>query len=119
MAVIEIKKYDVAYYAGAKNVVAYPYKAIIGLRNADNELVGAAFFHHTTATMPIADTQKATGYISCHYLAEDYPQVLDLLRNEKPVYVEFEVRPGNIANIRTTAEPSRRGRTECGVIPVE
>lgn len=24
MAIIEIKKYDVAYYAGAQNVAAYP-----------------------------------------------------------------------------------------------
>lgn len=109
MPMVEIKKYDVAYYAGGKNVAAYPYKAIIGLRNDNDELVGAAYFHHNIATMPIADTQKATGYISCHYPAEDYPQVLDLLRNEKPVYVEFEVRPGNIANIRTTAEPVGEG----------
>ena len=55
--------------------------------------------------MPVADTQKATGYISCHYLADDYPRVLDILRNEKPVFVEFEIRAGNVANIRTSAEP--------------
>ena len=104
MAMIEIKKYDVAYYAGAKNVAGYPYRAIIGLRNDSDGLIGAAYFHHNTTTMPNADTQKGSGYISCHYSAEDYPQVLDLLRNEKPVYVEFEVRPGNVANIRTSAE---------------
>jgi len=109
MAIIEIKKYDVAYYAGGKNAAGYPYRAIIGLRNDSDGLIGAAYFHHNATTMPIADTQKATGYISCHYLAEDYPQVLDLLRNEKPVYVEFEVRPGNIANIRTSAEPVGEG----------
>lgn len=105
MAIIEIMKYDVAYYAGGRNVAAYPYRAIIGLRNDTDQLIGAAYFHHTTKTMPIADTQKGTGYISCHYLAEDYPRILDLLRNEKPVFVEFEVLLGNIANIRTTAEP--------------
>ena len=109
MAMIEIKKYDVAYYAGGKNLGAYPYKAIIGLRNDSDGLIGAAYFHHNATTMPVTDTQKSTGYISCHYLAEDYPQVLDLLRNEKPVYVEFEVRPGNIANIRTSAEPVGEG----------
>lgn len=108
MAIIEIKKYDLAYYAGAKNVGGYPYQAIIGLRNESDALIGAAYFHHTTSTMPIADTMKATGYISCHYLAEDFPRVLDILRNEKPVYVEFEVRP-HIANIRTSAEPVGEG----------
>ena len=109
MAITEITKYDVAYYAGGRNAAAFPYRAIIGLRNDSDRLIGAAYFHHNTTTMPVADTQKATGYISCHYLAEDYPQVLDLLRNEKPVYVEFEVRPGNIANIRTSAEPVGEG----------
>ncbi len=109
MAIIEIKKYDVAYYAGAKNIIAYPYQAIIGLRNDNNDLIGAAYFHHSTTTMPTADTMKGSGYISCHYLAEHYSHVLDILRNEKPVFVEFEVRPGNIANIRTSAEPVGEG----------
>jgi hypothetical protein len=109
MTMIEIKKYDVAYYAGGQNAAAYPYRAIIGLRNDSDGLIGAAYFHHNASTMPMADTRKASGYISCHYAAEDYPQILDLLRNEKPVYVEFEVRTGNIANIRTSAEPVGEG----------
>ena len=109
MPIVEIKKYDVAYYAGGQNVAGYPYRAIIGLRNDGDELIGAAYFHHQTKTLPIADTRKASGYISCHYLAEDYPRVLDILRNEKPVYVEFEVRDGNTANIRTSAEPVGEG----------
>lgn len=86
-----------------------PYRAIIGLRDETNALVGAAYFHHNTTTMPLADTMKGSGYISCHYLAEDYPHVLDILRNEKPAYVEFEMRPGNIATIRTSAEPVGEG----------
>ena len=109
MALIEIKKYDVAYYAGGKNVAAYPYRAIIGLRDDNERLIGAAYFHHHPRTMPAADTLRPSGHISCHYPAEVYPQVLDLLRNEKPVYVEFEARPGNIANIRTSAEPVGEG----------
>jgi hypothetical protein len=109
MAIFEIKKYDVAYYAGAKNVAAYPYRAIIGLRDENDALVGAAYFHHSTTTMPVADTMKGSGYISCHYLAGDYPQILDILRNEKPVFVEFEVRAGNIGSIRTSAEPVGEG----------
>jgi len=117
MAIIEIKKYDVAYYAGGRNIAAYPYRAIIGLRDDNNDLIGAAYFHHSTSTMPTSDTMKATGYISCHYLAPDFPHVLDILRNEKPVYVEFEVRPGNIASIRTSAEPVGEGElSELSVI---
>ena len=109
MAIIEIKKYDVAYYAGGRNAAGYPYRAIIGLRDDNDKLIGAAYFHQDATRMPGADTQKATGYISCHYLATDYPRVLDILRNEKPVYVEFEAGVGNIANIRTSAEPVGEG----------
>jgi hypothetical protein len=111
MAVIEIKKYDVAYYAGGRNAAGYPYKAIIGLRDDNDRLVGAAYFHRNPTTMPGADAHKASGYISCHYPAEEYPHVLDLLRNEKPVYVEFEAGVGNIASIRTSAEPVGEGET--------
>ena len=58
MAIIEIKKYDVAYYAGGRNAADYPYRAIIGLRNESDGLIGAAYFHHNAATMPIGDTQR-------------------------------------------------------------
>jgi len=109
MNIREIKKYDVAFYAGARNHDNYAYKAIIGLRDEDHVLVGAAFFHHSRSTMPDADTQKATGFISCHYLAEDYPYILDILRNEGPVFVELDIRSGNVANIRTSAEPVGEG----------
>ena len=109
MAIKEIRNYDVAYYAGAKNVSGHPYRAVIGLRDENNDLLGAAYSHHSPATMPNADTQKATGYISCHYPAESYAHILDLLRNESPVFVEFEVSAGNVGNIRTSAEPVGEG----------
>ena len=112
MPIIEIKKYDVAYYAGGQNTAGYPYRAIIGLRNDSDDLIGAAYFHRNAKTLPTTDTRKVSGYISCHYLAEDYPQVLDLLRNEKPVYVEFEIHLGNMANIRTSAEPVGEGEPD-------
>jgi hypothetical protein len=106
VAIIEIKKYDVAYYAGGRNAAGYPYRAIIGLRDDSDRLIGAAYFHQNSSTMPNSDSQNAAGYISCHYLAVDYPMILDVLRNEKPVFVEFEM---NTANIRTSAEPVGEG----------
>ena len=107
--IFEIKKYDVAYYAGGRNAAGYPYRAIIGLRDENNRLIGAAYFHRDETNMPGADAQKASGYISCHYTESEYPHILDLLRNEKPVYVEFEAGIGNIAGIRTSAEPVGEG----------
>ena len=109
MPIKEIKNYVVAYYAGAKNLTGHPYRAIISLRDENNELLGAAYFHHSAETMPNTDTQKASGYISCHYPTEHYSQVLDLLRNEKPVYVEFEPTEGRVASIRTNSEPVGEG----------
>src|ERR1051326_2588777 len=94
MPITEIKNYVVAYYAGARNLTGHPYKAIISLRDENNGLLGAAYFHHGDETMPETDTQKATGFISCHYHADDYPHVLDLLRNEKPIYLQFEISAG-------------------------
>jgi hypothetical protein len=108
VTIFEIKKYEVSYFAGAQNVGGYPYRAIIALRDHTDVFVAIAYFHHSTATMPPADVQKATGLISCHYSGADFPQVLDLLRNEKPVYVEFDART-TVANVRTSPEPVGEG----------
>ena len=109
MTNIEIKKYDVAYFAGGKNSSGYSYRAIIGLRSDDDSLIGAAYFHRSPLTLPNCDSQNSSGYISCHYLADDFPHVLDILRNEKPVFVEFIAKNWNVGNIRTSAEPVGEG----------
>lgn len=109
MASIEIKKYDVAYYAGGKNTAGYAYRAIIGLRKDDNSLIGAAYFHRSAATLPDSDSQNAAGYISCNYLAEDFPHVLDILRNEKPVFVNFVAGSWSQARIETSMESIGEG----------
>jgi hypothetical protein len=105
----EIKKYDVAYYGGGKNTNGYPYRAIIGLRRDDGSLIGGAYFHRDSATMPNADDQTSSGYIWCHYCWEDFPQVLDLLRNEQPVFVRYVGGGWKIASITTSIEPVGEG----------
>ena len=40
MASVEIKKYDVSYYAGGKNTAGYTYRAIVGLRKDDGSIIG-------------------------------------------------------------------------------
>jgi hypothetical protein len=59
--------------------------------------------------MPDSDNQGPSGYISCHYLWQDFPHVLDILRNEKPVYIEFVAGSWNHASIRTSTEPVGEG----------
>lgn len=105
MAEEEIKKYDVSYYAGGKKANGYPYRAIIGLRRDDDSLIGAAYFHRTHATMPNTDSQDDNGYVYCHYTFEDFPRIVDLLRNEKPVYIRYVAGNWNMASIDTSLEP--------------
>ena len=104
----EIEGYEVYYYAGAKNVKNYMYNAIIGLRGHGDKLLGGAYFHRKDETMPNSDEQKAAGYVSCHYSAEDFYPVLDLLRNEKPCYLRY-VEEYDIASITTAVEPVGEG----------
>ncbi|HEB69802.1 MAG TPA: hypothetical protein ENI88_09300 [Desulfobulbus sp.] len=105
----EIKKYDVAYYSGGKNKTGYKYRAIIGLRRDDNSLIGAAYFHRNPETMPDTDYQSSSGYIYCHYVWEDFPQIMDLLRNEKPVRLRYVAGGWEIASITTSLEPVGEG----------
>lgn len=105
----EIKKYDVAYYGGGKNTTGYEYRAIIGLRRADGSLIGGAYFHRDPATMPSTDDQTAAGYVWCHYPWEHFAHILDLLRNEKPVFVRYVAGGWHIASITTSIEPVGEG----------
>ncbi len=105
----EIKKYSVAIYGGGKNTTGYKYRAIIGLRRDDNSLIGGAYFHRNPETMPDTDDQSSSGYVYCHYTWEDFPQVLDLLRNEKPVRVRYVAGGWEIASITTSMEPVGEG----------
>ena len=109
MSYEEIKKYDVAYYGGGQNANGYKYRAIVGLRRADGSLLGAAYFHRDAATMPPTDDQGTSGYVYCHYPADDYPMVVDLLRNEKPVYIRYVGGGWKIASINTSLEPIGEG----------
>jgi hypothetical protein len=107
----EIRQYDVAYYGGGKGTAGYPYRAIIGLRREDGSLIGGAYFHRDPATLPESDEQTESGYLWVHYAWEDFPRVLDLLRNEKPVHVRFVAGKWKIGSITTSLEPVGEG--EC------
>ena len=107
----EIKKYDIVYFGGGKNIKDYPYRAIIGLRRDDNSLIGGAYFHRDPETMPDTDGQNALGYVHCHYTWKDFPNVLDLLRNEKPIRIRY-VEGWKQASITTSMEPIGEGEEQ-------
>jgi hypothetical protein len=103
----EVKKYDVEYFGGGKT--SYQYRATIGLRRADGSPIGVAYFHRDPATMPNTDQRDPqTGFVRCNYPWDSFSQVLDLLRNEKPVWVHYaggQLRIGSI----TVWEPVGEG----------
>lgn len=101
----EIKHYDVEYCAGGKNPKGYKYRVLIGLMRSDKSLIGGAYFHRDPTTMPNTDTLNARGYVSLHYPSEDFPKVLDLLRNESPVFVRYVGGIWNMGSITTSSEP--------------
>ena len=105
----EIKKYDVSYYGGGNNTAAHPYRAIIKLRRGDDTLIGAAYFHRSDDTMPDHDEKNDKDHYLCHYREADYARVMDLLRNEKPIYFEFFRGEFPMCNIATGNEPVGEG----------
>jgi hypothetical protein len=100
----EISEYRVEYVGGGKT--SYDYRALIGLYRANGSIMGAAYFHRDPATMPATDSKDANGYVHCNYLSEDYPRIIDLLRNEKPVYLRYVPGKWNIGSITTSLEPA-------------
>ncbi len=112
MAVFEeIKEYNVMYFAGGKNTTGHEFRAIIVLRRDDGTRIGLAYFHRDPATMPDTDNQNPTGIVFCHYTWEDFPQVIDLLRNESPVFFRYVAGEWKTASITTATEPVGEGET--------
>ena len=44
------------------------------------------------------------GVISLYYRMEDLPGVIDMLRNEKPIYLHYDDRPKNAQALLSTAK---------------
>ena len=99
----EIKKYDISYYAGTDDE-DLPYRAIIGLRRKDNSIIGIVYFHREADNIQCIAQRSVEGHILVHFPAIHYQQVLDLLRNEKPVYLRYVEGTMPYASINTAME---------------
>lgn len=104
----EIKRYNVTYYGGGKRTERpYLYRAIVALYDASS-LIAALYFIDDPSAMPAGDYLPATGQPMSFYPTADFPRILDLLRNEGPLY--FEQTPTwPMAAIRTHLEPVAEG----------
>jgi hypothetical protein len=105
-----IKDYSVTYYAGGKNVTKHPYRAVINLyEQKKSGYLGSAYFHRTVKTVPDTDTETAKGVVYMHFTEEQFAVVLDLLRNEQPLYLHFTGDKWHIASFNTAREPVGEG----------
>jgi hypothetical protein len=108
-AIEEIKRYSVYYYAGGKQDPGHQHRAIISLRRDDKTLIGVAYFHRDPSTMPETDSRTPQGAVHCHFPWESFARVLDLLRNESPVFLRFAAGEPSVASIVTSPEPVGEG----------
>ena len=98
MATREITAYSTIYSANTFN-------PRIGLMTTNNVPLGQiVFFPDGTTLSP--DVQRPNGQVELHYHLQDFHNVMDILRNEKPVFLFFNgVGPGFENGISTSSEP--------------
>ena len=95
MAQTRIDMYEVLYSANG-----FPPR--IALKNAGN-YVGQMIFKPNGTTLP-ADA-IANNQVQLYYHLDDFQHAIDLLRNEKPIYMYYNGSGGGFENgIRTMAE---------------
>ena len=88
----EIDLYALAYAAGGgrrnSSLTEFKLRAIINIGRAE-EVYAELLFGIDPVGMPDED-ELNSGFATCHYRADDFPQVLDLLRNERPLWFVFD-----------------------------
>jgi len=100
MAQTRIDAYEVFYSANS-------FSPRIGLKNAGN-FVGQMIFHPNGAALP-ADT-ITNNQVQLHYHLDDFQNAVDLLRNEKPIYMYYSGSGGGFENgIKTMSEKVGEG----------
>jgi len=103
-----IYRYDVSYYAGGK-AEGLRYQAMIGLRNDQDRLIGVSYFHNDGEVESPAVSKTGNGLIVMHFPLTAFRRILDLLRNEKPVFLRHREGDPFVAAIDTSSEPIGEG----------
>ena len=99
----EVNTYTLDIYSGGSNEKEYAYRAMIGLYESDGEVIGGLYFHRDASSLPGSDLQDPSGYVWCHFLWSDYLSIIDMLRNESPVFLRY-VDSGAVASLTTSPE---------------
>lgn len=98
-----------SYFGGGKRATRpYQYRAIIGLWD-DDGLIAGLYFIDDPDDMPDADHLPDSGQPMSFYPIGDFTRILDILRNEEPVYYWQLSNWPTMAGIRTSLEPVGEG----------
>lgn len=95
---VEIKKYRCALFSSGDN------PAKVSFYDSGGANFGTAYIRPEPEVLPAAFVDPAGKY-RLYYKYSRLPDLLDLLRNEKPVYLHFWSGSGNNTHIATWEEP--------------
>ena len=104
----QVYRYDVSYYAGGKTE-GLRYQAMVGIRDENNKLIAATYFHNDGEVESPAVSKTESGMVIMHLPLSAFSRIVDLLRNEKPVYLRFRDGSPPVAAIDTSSEPVGEG----------
>jgi hypothetical protein len=100
MSSTRVDAYEVFYSANA-------FSPRIGLKNA-GVFIGQMIFKPNGTTLP--PDASSNGQVQLYYHLDDFQNAIDLLRNEKPIYLFFNGTGGGAENgIKTMAEKVGEG----------
>lgn len=104
MDVVEIKLYKYFVFSSRDGQA----KAAI-LLYGDSGYIGSVCFRGDEQPLQSAEKYQDGSYV-LHYRYDDLDDIVDMLRNEKPVYLIYNADGNNFSCISTTEEPV--GETE-------
>lgn len=103
----EITKYWVHFQAGgAKSNLIYP-RALIRCYH-DDDLKLQINFYPDNKKVPENSYDSRNKLVYLRYPMSMYPNLIDLLRNEKPIYFTYSIK-SNMGFVRTGKEPVGEG----------
>jgi hypothetical protein len=95
---VEIKKYRCALFSSGEN------PAKVSFYDSQNANFATAFIRPDSEVLPAA-YKDSDGMYRLYYKYSRLPGLLDILRNEKPVYLHFWSGSENNTHIATGQEP--------------
>ncbi len=98
-----IKRYQVRHYSNVKGF-DHTTRAMVWLFGKTDNLIGILRFKIDPADVVPDHGSSGGGIIHLNYPPESFPEVIDLLRNERPLYLDFADEPG-YGVISTRPEP--------------